>query len=276
MFHSYEQNLCTQAEHINITEIQQKLNARVFGQHVAANAIVTSLEKWSAIENRQPLVLSLNGWTGIGKTYVSEILAESFPYVVEQVVSLHYPHSEDGELYADKLNKTFQTNLLPCSRRIIILDDVDKATWDIVTVLENILESVKSAQMPQLSILILLISGTGGPAINRATLEWVESGQSREDLSLAYMKSALLSQPDWHTDLYEAELIDELIPFLPLEEIHIKQCVAADLEQKHISRPDNAFIQDVVNDVIFFPKDRPLFSVSGCRKVTSLLACLTT
>ena len=56
----------------------EDFRTHVFGQHLALDVISSSV--WPHLRKKSPhkaLVLSFNGWTGGGKTYVSKFLAES-------------------------------------------------------------------------------------------------------------------------------------------------------------------------------------------------------
>lgn len=55
---------------------------------------------------KKPLVLSLHGWTGTGKNFVSELIAENIfkegmdsKYVHVFTSELHFPHSSQSDTY---------------------------------------------------------------------------------------------------------------------------------------------------------------------------------
>ena len=57
------------------------------------------------------------------------------------------------------------------------------------------------------------------------------------------------------------------IPFLPMERRHVKLCVKDDmLAKKHT--PTEELISRVADELTYWPADKPLFSRSGCRKVS--------
>ena len=61
-------------------------------------------------KGKKPLALSLHGWTGTGKNFVSKIIAESIykrglksNYVHQFVATLHFPHAHSINLYKVKV-----------------------------------------------------------------------------------------------------------------------------------------------------------------------------
>ncbi|XP_065657487.1 torsin-1B isoform X4 [Hydra vulgaris] len=62
----------------DLSGLENELNEKVFGQHLA-NKLVSKAVK-SHIKNKDPkspLVMSFHGWTGTGKTFISQIVANS-------------------------------------------------------------------------------------------------------------------------------------------------------------------------------------------------------
>ena len=55
---------------------------------------------------------------------------------------------------------------------------------------------------------------------------------------------------------------------MPLERSHIKMCAKADLEQK--GHPVTELIlNNVADELLYFPDDLKVFSQSGCKKISS-------
>lgn len=83
----------------NVTTLKDNLNQNVFGQHIAIKLLWTALSShWKKDNPKKPLVLSLHGWTGSGKNFVSQYVAESMfkngarsRFVHLFVSELHFP-----------------------------------------------------------------------------------------------------------------------------------------------------------------------------------------
>lgn len=77
------------------------------GQHLAKALVVKSLKAFvQDPAPSKPLVLSLHGWTGTGKSYVSSLLAQYLfrgglrsPHVHHFSPIIHFPHPSHTEQY---------------------------------------------------------------------------------------------------------------------------------------------------------------------------------
>lgn len=87
--------------------LQKDLDNKLFGQHLAKKVILNAVSGFlSNPKPKKPLTLSLHGWTGTGKNFVSKIIAENIyegglnsDYVHLFVATLHFPHASNLTLY---------------------------------------------------------------------------------------------------------------------------------------------------------------------------------
>uniref|UniRef100_A0A8C9D5J4 Torsin-1A n=1 Tax=Panthera leo TaxID=9689 RepID=A0A8C9D5J4_PANLE len=83
--------------------LQKDLDSKLFGQHLAKKVILNAVSGFiSNPKPKKPLTLSLHGWTGTGKNFVSKIIAENIyegglnsDYVHLFVATLHFPHASN-------------------------------------------------------------------------------------------------------------------------------------------------------------------------------------
>lgn len=83
------------------------LEEKLFGQHLATEVIFKALTGFVNNNNPgKPLTLSLHGWAGTGKNFVSQIVAENLHakglksnFVHLFVSTLHFPHEQQTKLY---------------------------------------------------------------------------------------------------------------------------------------------------------------------------------
>lgn len=83
------------------------LEEKLFGQHLATEVILKALAGFRNNDNpKKPLTLSLHGWAGTGKNFVSQIVAENLHakglksnFVHLFVSTLHFPHEQQIKLY---------------------------------------------------------------------------------------------------------------------------------------------------------------------------------
>ena len=72
-----------------------------------------------------------------------------------------------------------------------------------------------------------------------------------------------------HASIIDRNLIDVYVPFLPLEQSHVRQCVNKELEDRGIenTRLPSNFADQVVAELSFWPSDTKLFASAGCKRV---------
>ena len=72
-----------------------------------------------------------------------------------------------------------------------------------------------------------------------------------------------------HASIIDRSLIDVYVPFLPLEQSHVRQCVDQELKKQNIEKarlPSN-FADQVVSELSFWPADTKVFAAAGCKRV---------
>lgn len=75
----------------------------------------------------------------------------------------------------------------------------------------------------------------------------------------------------WHSGIMEEQLLDALVPFLPLQRHHVRHCVLNELAQLGLE-PRDEVVQAVLDSTTFFPEDEQLFSSNGCKTVAARIA----
>ena len=74
-------------------------------------------------------------------------------------------------------------------------------------------------------------------------------------------------------------LIDHFIPFLPLERQHVRLCVKDALlrlseDMGRYLVPSADLIEEILEELQWFPADSKLYSKSGCKKIDSKVKLL--
>ncbi|XP_007471795.1 PREDICTED: prosalusin isoform X2 [Lipotes vexillifer] len=119
------------------------------GQHLARALVVKALKAFvQDPAPTKPLVLSLHGWTGTGKSYVTSLLAHYLfrgglrsPHVHHFSPVIHFPHPGHLERYKKDLKSWVQGNLTACSRSLFLFDEMDKLAPGLIEVLRPFLGS---------------------------------------------------------------------------------------------------------------------------------------
>ncbi|CAI9555797.1 unnamed protein product, partial [Staurois parvus] len=219
----------------NSTALQEDLGNKLFGQHLAHDVIFRAITGFMNNKNpSKPLTLSLHGWSGSGKNFVSKIIAENIhkkgmksEYVHLFVSTMHFPHDNLINLYKDQIQSWIRGNVSSCPRSIFIFDEMDKLHIGLIDTIKPFLDYYEQIDgVSYRKAIFIFLSNAGGELINRVVLE---STKMREDLKQQDLESALsvelFNNKDcgfWHSSLIDKNLIDFFVPFLPLEYRHVK------------------------------------------------------
>ncbi|XP_023400609.2 torsin-1A isoform X2 [Loxodonta africana] len=139
---------CGQKRSLSREALQKDLDNKLFGQHLAKKVILNAV--FGFLNNpkpKKPLTLSLHGWTGTGKNFVSKIIAENIyegglnsDYVHLFVATLHFPHASNITLYKDQLQLWIRGNVSACARSIFIFDEMDKMHAGLIDAIKPFLD----------------------------------------------------------------------------------------------------------------------------------------
>ena len=282
--HYYSNECCTDRwVSPNITGLQSALRRRVFGQHLVTNTVLKAVV--GHLNNKSPskaLALSFNGWSGSGKNFVSQIIAEHLfrkgmdsKYVHRTIASHDFPHHSKLDFNKRKLRAIVVGSVSECSRSLFIFDEMDKMPIGLIDVLKPYLDYYSDVgKVDFRKSIFIFLSNTGANLINGAVLKHWKEGKKREDIEIKQMDKVInLGEFNtkgglWHSSLIDENLIDYFIPFMPLERSHIKMCAKADLEQKGHPVTEE-ILNRVADELLYFPKDLKVFSKSGCKKISS-------
>ncbi|KAG8447739.1 hypothetical protein GDO86_015015 [Hymenochirus boettgeri] len=277
---------CEEERPLNNTALHNDLSLKLYGQHLAHDVIYRALKGFISNENpKKPLALSLHGWTGTGKNFVSKIIADNLydqgmksQFVHLFISTLHFPHDRLVPLYKDQLQSWIKGNVSKCARSVFIFDEMDKLHPGIIDAIKPFLDYYDHLDgiSYRKSIFIFLSNG-GGDLITRKVLEFWRAGKKREDLQLKDLETALSlgifnndNSGFWHSNLIGKNLIDFFVPFLPLEFRHVKMCAMSEMSQRGFIA-DESLAEKVAKEMTYYPKDERIFSDKGCKTVSSKL-----
>ncbi|XP_068562715.1 torsin family 1 isoform X2 [Cebidichthys violaceus] len=274
----------------NETGLEVDLERNLFGQHIASRIILKAVSGFMSNDNpKKPLVLSLHGWTGTGKNFVSQMIAEnvykegmdsSFVHVFTS--ELHFPHLSHFDTYKSQLQQWIKGNVTNCARSMFIFDEMDKMHPGLIDSIKPYLDYYdKLDGVSYRKAIFIFLSNAGGEGIIETALDFWKAGRDREEIELNDLETALsLSVFNnrrsglWHTSLIDKNLVDFFVPFLPLEYRHVVQCAMAEIKARDIQLDRGVAAQvaaQVARDVVYFPKSERVFSVKGCKTIASKL-----
>ncbi|XP_039200897.1 torsin-1B-like [Crotalus tigris] len=266
--------------------LQQALDERLFGQHLAQGVILKALTGFINNPNpKKPLVLSLHGWAGTGKNFVSQIITEKlYPaglkskFVHLFLSTLHFPHEHLVPLYKDQLQKWIRGNVSSCAKSLFIFDEMDKLHPGLTDAIKPFLDYYEQIDgVSYRRAIFIFLSNAGGDLITKVALDFWRNGQEREEIRLKDLEVVLSlgvfnnrNSGLWHSSLIDQNLIDYFVPFLPLEYKHVKMCIRAEMKSR--GNPINEeIVNQVADEMTFSPKDEKIYSDKGCKTVQTKL-----
>ncbi|XP_069729417.1 torsin-1A-like [Phaenicophaeus curvirostris] len=266
--------------------LQENLDQRLFGQHLVNKVVVKAVKGFLNNSNsKKPLALSLHGWTGTGKNFVSRIIAESIynrglqsKYVHQFVATLHFPHAHNINVYKDQLQSWIRGNVSICPRSLFIFDEMDKMHAGLIDSIKPFLDYYEFLDgVSYRQAIFLFLSNAGAEKITEVALDFWRSGRRREDIQLTDMQNALSvsvfnnkNSGFWHSTLIDKNLIDYFVPFLPLEYKHVKMCVRVEIESRGYD-VDEDILTRVADEMTYFPREERIYSDKGCKTVDAKL-----
>ncbi|CAB1318816.1 unnamed protein product, partial [Coregonus sp. 'balchen'] len=218
---------------------------------------------------KKPLVLSLHGSTGTGKNFASELIAENIykegmasSFIHQFVSTVHFPHQRKIENYKSKLKQWIKGNVTICPRSIFIFDEMDKMQPGLIDSIKAYLDYYKNLD---------------GISYRHAIFIFLRAGRDREEMELKDLETALSlsvfnnkQSGFWHASLIDKNLVDFFVPFLPLEYKHVLLCGMAEMAAKGL-KPNHDVAAQMAREMIYTPKTEKLFSVKGCKTISSKL-----
>ncbi|NXR41953.1 TOR3A protein, partial [Zosterops hypoxanthus] len=263
----------------NITGLEADLSGQLHGQHLAKEVVVQAVRGFlQSPRPRKALVLSFHGWSGTGKNFVARMVASHLyrdglkSDCVRVFVSLlHFPHHNYVNSYKAQLHRQISETLQRCRQALFIFDEAEKLH-------SSLLDAIRPFMAPQDSedqqrSIFLFLSNLGGNTINEVALDFWRAGRAREEIPLELLEQRLRLELQEaaensyaHSHLLRENLIDFVVPFLPLEYHHVKLCARDAFLARGIPYTE-ATLNEVAQMMVFVPKEEKLFSAQGCKSV---------
>uniref|UniRef100_A0A8D0HC83 Torsin n=1 Tax=Sphenodon punctatus TaxID=8508 RepID=A0A8D0HC83_SPHPU len=242
--------------------LQEDLDKKLFGQHLVKKVIVKAVTGFLNNSNpKKPLTLSLHGWTGTGKNFVSKIVAESIyegglnsNYVHQFVSTLHFPHKHNISHYKDQLQSWIRGNVSACARSIFIFDEMDKMHAGLIDSVKPFLDYYEQIDgVSYRKAIFIFLSNAGAEKITEVALDFWRNGKKREDLQLR-----------------DLEAVVSVSVFNNKNSEHVKMCVRVELESRGYI-VDEDIVTRVADEMTYFPKEERIYSDKGCKTVYTKL-----
>lgn len=179
----------------------------------------------------------------------------------------------------DELYKIIIGSLQKCERSMFVFDEVDKMPEGLLNVLVPFLDYntwVKSWRFTSYinarKAIYIFLSNTGSARITQRLLTLWKEGRQRHTIKLQDFENLISVGAFnerggfYHSDTIDSNVIDHYIPFLPLEEVHVKKCLKKIFMDREVD-PTNEMIEEALSYVIFGPAPYNIYATTGCKRL---------
>lgn len=265
---------------IDTVKLRHKLEDNVFGQHIAVKTVIEALETFDhevKEETKRHLVLSFHGWTGIGKNYISKFITEAFynAKVTWFLVPFHFSNKKVIAEGPDLIQSWIEGNVTDCGVNIMIFDEMDKAEPEqlqaVRVAMETAIQKTRKTEETQNGpvVVFVFLSNARSRQINQFLFSQLLGDRERELIRRSEFDDIFsTSSGEWYETFKAVKLIDYFVPFLPLAESHVKQCIERDFIKKGRD-PSSELIAAVMEELSFFDMGgrNGQMSLTGCKRV---------
>ncbi|KAM4761377.1 torsin-4A [Cyanocitta cristata] len=268
------ENLDDNLQKYDLDGLEKTMHREVFGQKVAVESIVELLKDYLATHiHNKPLVISLNGPTGVGKSHVGWVLAKHFRSVMDNDFVLQYfvmHHCPSGVApltceidLSKKISDMVTRAEIEEKTPVFILDEVELMSPVLLDTLSRFFEPNQTNEF--LNAIYILISNLGGAEITKfviqnASTELLQQQRGAEEL-LSIIQPVLISvHPLWKAA--------DIIPFVLLEKSHVINCFLEQMRREGLY-PDQKHIENLANQLSYYTTGDKQYSRMGCKQVVA-------
>lgn len=169
---------------------------------------------------------------------------------------------------------------------MFVFDEVDKMPEGLLNTLVPFLDynsyhkSTKhSESVYQNKAVFIFLSNTGSTQIVQYLTSLWEKGRKREDTRLQDFEKLItdgaFSEKGGfhHSDTIQTSVIDHYVPFLPLEEVHVRKCLTKAFTDRGVV-PKEEMIEEALSHLTFGPEPYNLYSMAGCKRIDQKVATI--
>ncbi|KAG5882132.1 hypothetical protein JTB14_005961 [Gonioctena quinquepunctata] len=271
------------------SKLLSNLKRKVYGQHFVEMVVDAISAHWNPqFKPDKALTLSFHGWPGGGKNYVAKFIAESLfkqgmysKFVHNFIGRVHFPEKQLSSRYREDLYSWLKYNISKCGKQLFIFDEVDKMPPTVLNAIKPMIDYRNNVDgVDYTRAIFIFLSNTGAGLINEHYHELWDMGKTREELKLndferMISKGAFNEEGGFQfSDTIKSNLIDHFIPFLPMQESHVRECIKDQFRERNVFSPSEKYIQEVMEFIEWGPYDTKLFSKTGCKRISSKVAIL--
>ncbi|MBN3299569.1 TOR4A protein, partial [Amia calva] len=267
------ENLDDHLQRYDLEGLEKTLKREVFGQREAAESILELLSDYlSTYVHNKPLVISINGPSGVGKSHLGRILARHFRSVASEELVLQYfmlhhcpleenaPHcaQELATRISDMVNRAEAEEKIP----VFIFDEVEFMHSPLLEYLQGFFRANQTNEY--LNAVYVLISNIGQAEITKFVLQNSSSNDSlgkqklTQELGRQVKRSLVHYHPLWADT--------DVVPMWLLEKSHVMECFLDEMTREGFY-PDTSHIERLAAEISYYTAGNREYSRNGCKQV---------
>ncbi|XP_034047947.1 torsin-4A [Thalassophryne amazonica] len=274
------ENLDDHVLRYDLDGLDKTLKREVFGQQGAVEGLLAQLKEYlSTYVHSKPLVLSLHGPSGVGKSHLGRLLAGHFRSVVGESMVLQYyvlhhcPQEADTSLCTSKLSQQISRIVEQAEEEekipLFIFDEAEHMHNEILDTLRELMLSQRSNEY--LNVIYLFLSNLGHAHITKHILQ---NSSSISQLITGAGHSNLIKElvPILHKSLEKLHPLwteAVLLPLGLLDKSHVMECFLDEMSREGFY-PDPSNIERLAGDIEYYPPvGGHKYSKTGCKQVVA-------
>ncbi|KAK2818577.1 hypothetical protein Q5P01_024138 [Channa striata] len=275
------ENLDDHVLRYDLEGLEKTLRREVFGQQGAVEGLLSHLRDYlSTYVHNKPLVVSLHGPSGVGKSHLGRLLAGHFRSVVGETLVLQYyvlhhcPQEADAQKCALDLSALISEMVVRAEDEekipLLIFDEAEHMHAEILDTLWQLVASKQSNEY--LNAIYLFLSNLGHEHVTKHMLH--NSSSISMGMSASGRHSNLVKEltPVLRNTLGKLHALWTEVDFLPLgllDKAHVMECFLDEMTREGFY-PDHTNIERLAGEIEYYPAvGGHEYSQTGCKQVVA-------
>ncbi|CAL8318310.1 unnamed protein product [Lota lota] len=281
------ENLDDHVLRYDLDGLEKTLRREVFGQRAAVEGLLALLQDYlSTYVHSKPLVLSIHGPSGVGKSHLGRLLVSHFrtvigePLVLQYYVLHHCPLEADAWhcaralsiIISEMVERAEEEEKIP----LFVFDEAEHMHGEILDALRDLVVSKRSNEY--LNAIYLFLSNLGDDHITHHLLH--NSSSARGGMIMMTMAGTcgrhgnLVRElgPVLHDTLEKLHPLWALADILPmslLEKSHVMDCFLDEMTGEGFY-PDHEHIEQLAGEMEYYPPvGEYQYARTGCKQVVA-------
>ncbi|XP_019937144.1 torsin-4A [Paralichthys olivaceus] len=273
------ENLDDHVLRYDLEGLEKTLRREVFGQQGAVEGLLSHLNDYlSTYVHNKPLVVSLHGPSGVGKSHLGRLLAGHFRSVVGEALVLQYyvlhhcPQEAEALQCANDLSTLISQMVVRAEEEekipLFIFDEAEHMHEEILDALWQLVASKQSNEY--LNAIYLFLSNLGHAHITKHMIQ----NSSSSSMSASHRHSNLEKEltPILRNTLEKLHLLwteADILPLGLLEKSHVMECFLDEMTREGFY-PDHVNIERLAGEIEYYSSvGGHKYSQTGCKQVVA-------